>query len=126
MKAKRKSKLSDDPIIAIAQSLYRMAKLENGSGRDAWALARRLCCFLNDSRVRLREELAFSSLTIDRIGVAWFRCDERGKLDNYIMNSLPKYGLPVAIRRELLRRSAAEIVETGGKYGKPIPKSNGR
>ena len=59
--------------IALAQKLYRASRTENGHPREAWALARRLAGYLGRAEVGLGEELAFSEVEGNRVGVSWFR-----------------------------------------------------
>jgi hypothetical protein len=100
----------------LAQKLYRASRIENGYPRDAWALARRLAGYLRSPDVKSNEELAFSRDAEGRIGVTRFRCNIRGKTQDFVMISFEPAGLADSIWNRLIKLAATRSVLTGSVW----------
>jgi len=97
---------------ALAQRFYRHSRRENGDARDAWALARRLAGYIQRPEVEENEEIAFSLVDGDRVGVSRFRRGV-GSSKYFAMISIERGDIPARVWRRLLRLGSERCVHAG-------------
>jgi len=96
----------------LAQRFHRHSRRENGDARDAWALARRLAGYLRQPGVRPNEEIAFSLVDGDRVGVSRFRRGV-GASKYFAMISIERGDIPLGTWRRLLKLGTERFVHAG-------------